>query len=130
MQGQANYFGRYMTEKIPHAIDRYKGETRRLYGVLDKHLATSVSGFLVGDHISIADITTVGWVHFASWTGIDLDEFPHLKAWEQMMLARPGIKRGRDVPKKIDLSGLNQDELEKLAKGTGDWIRNQDNANK
>lgn len=26
------------------------------------------------------------------------DEFPNLKAWEQRMLARPGVEKGRHVP--------------------------------
>jgi glutathione S-transferase len=51
-----------------------------LYGVLDKHLANSKSGFLVGDHISTADITNVSWVIYAGWAGVDIEEFPHLKS--------------------------------------------------
>ena len=35
MMGQANVFFRYLPEKIPVAIDRYQGEVRRLFRVLD-----------------------------------------------------------------------------------------------
>ena len=38
MMGQANVFFRYFPEKIQPAIDRYQGECRRLFGVLDGHL--------------------------------------------------------------------------------------------
>ena len=31
------------------------------------YLANSNSGFPVGDHVSLADITTVGWVVSAGW---------------------------------------------------------------
>src|SRR5204862_3679939 len=55
MQGQANHFMRYAPERIEYGINRYVNEARRLYGVLDAHLAKSESGFLVGDHITIAD---------------------------------------------------------------------------
>ena len=53
MQGQANHFSRYAPEHIEYGINRYVNEVRRLYGVLDKHLAQSKSCYLVCDHVSI-----------------------------------------------------------------------------
>jgi glutathione S-transferase len=103
MQGQSNHFVRYAPEKIKYGMDRYVNETRRLYGVLDKHLQSSKSGFIVGDHISIADITTIGWVIAAGWAGVDIEEFPTLKKWEEMMTAREGVKRGCEVPTKYNI---------------------------
>jgi glutathione S-transferase len=41
MMGQANVFFRYFPEKIQPAIDRYQNEVRRLFEVLDTHLAES-----------------------------------------------------------------------------------------
>jgi glutathione S-transferase len=67
MQGQANHFFRYAPEKIPYGINRYQNETRRLYKVLDKQLAQSKSGFLVGDRLTIADVSHFGWVAAAGW---------------------------------------------------------------
>ncbi|KAJ4527957.1 Glutathione S-transferase 2 [Exophiala dermatitidis] len=124
MQGQANHFFRYAPEKIEYGINRYINETRRLYGVLDKHLQGSKSGFIVGDHISIADITTVGWVIWAGWAGVDLDEFPALKKWEEMMYARPGVKKGCDVPKPLKIKELlkDKDRLDDYAKRASKWI--------
>lgn len=62
MQGQANHFTRYAPEKIEYGINRYQNETRRLYSVLDTHLAKSASGYLVGDRCTIADIAHYGWI--------------------------------------------------------------------
>ena len=62
MQGQANHFKVFAPEKIPYGIKRYTDETRRLYSVLETRLKDNKSGFLVGDHVSIADFSTVGWV--------------------------------------------------------------------
>lgn len=56
----------YAPEKIPYGISRYQNETRRLYSVLDTHLAKSKSGFIVGDRLTIADISCWGWVASAS----------------------------------------------------------------
>jgi hypothetical protein len=39
MMGQANVFTRYFPEEIPSVIDRYRRESRRLFEVLDGHLA-------------------------------------------------------------------------------------------
>lgn len=115
MQGQANHFFRYAPEKIEYGISRYQNETRRLYGVLDKHLATSSSGYLVGDKCTIADIAHWGWVAAAAWAGVDIDEFPHLKAWEDRMLARPAVERGRHVPSPHRIKEMTKEEMEKQA---------------
>lgn len=88
MQGQANHFTRYAPLPMSnHAYSqsRYQNETRRLYRVLDTHLATGDRKFLVGDKCSIADITTWGWVSHAPWAGVDMGEFPALKAWEERL---------------------------------------------
>ncbi len=124
MQGQANHFVRYAPEKIPYAMDRYVNETRRLYGVLDTRLRDSPSGFLVGDHISIADIASIGWVIYAGWAGVDIDEFPHLKEWEEMMTARPAVKRGCDVPKPLTIKERLADKakLDEYTKKASQWI--------
>jgi glutathione S-transferase len=56
----------YAPEKIPYGISRYQNETRRLYRVLDMALGKSKSGFIVGDRLTIADISCWGWVASAS----------------------------------------------------------------
>src|SRR3546814_9519066 len=56
MMGQANVFYRYLPEKIPTAIDRYRNECRRLFAVLDTRLADVE--WLAGAEYSIADIAT------------------------------------------------------------------------
>ena len=40
MLGQHGHFKLYAPEKIPYAIDRYRREAERLFGVLDRQLAT------------------------------------------------------------------------------------------
>jgi GST-like protein len=95
MMGQANVFFRYFPEKIQPAIDRYQGEVRRLFGVLDGRLATHE--YLAGDY-SIADIAHWAWVRTHKWSGVDLDGLPHLQRWVDRLAARPACQRGIDVP--------------------------------
>lgn len=52
MQGQANHFVRYATEKIEYAQNRYVNETYRLYGVLDGRLKDNE--WLAADEYTIA----------------------------------------------------------------------------
>jgi len=125
MQGQANHFFRYAPEKIPYGISRYQNETRRLYSVLDKHLSTSTSGYLVGDRCTIADIAHWGWVAAAGWAGVDIDEFPHLKKWEERMVERPGVERGRHVPTPHRMKEMlaDREAVERSAKAGAEWIQ-------
>ncbi|KAK5046558.1 hypothetical protein LTR16_011249, partial [Cryomyces antarcticus] len=38
-QGQLNHFGKFAKDKIPYAIERFKNETLRVYGVLEIRLS-------------------------------------------------------------------------------------------
>jgi len=62
MQGQALVFIRNVPERLPYVIDRYVHETKRLYQVLERRLATEE--YLAGDY-SIADIAFWPWVYCA-----------------------------------------------------------------
>jgi GST-like protein len=102
MMGQANVFFRYFPEKIPAVIDRYQGETKRLFRVLDDQLKGHE--YLAGDY-SIADIANWAWVRTHRWSGVELDDLPHLKRWRDTIRARPAVQRGIEAPpSKIDLT--------------------------
>ncbi|KAK7724941.1 Glutathione S-transferase 2 [Diaporthe eres] len=116
----------YAPEKIPYGISRYQNETRRLYRVLDTALEKSKSGFLVGDRLTIADISCWGWVASAKWSGIDINEYPNLKKWLYKLLERPGFEKGRNVPtehKAFKMAELSEEELDKLAAGPRAWVQ-------
>ncbi len=98
MMGQANVFFRYLPEKIQVAIDRYQGEVRRLFGVLDTRLADHE--YLAGDY-SIADIANWAWVRTYRWSGVDTSEFEHLTRWKALLASRPACQRGIDVPPRL-----------------------------
>ena len=91
MMGQANVFFRYFPEKIQPAIDRYQGECKRLFRVLDGHLKDNE--YLAGDY-SIADIANWAWVRTHHWSGVSVDEFPHLQRWLALIRARPAAQQG------------------------------------
>jgi len=91
MAGQTNHFRRYAPEKIEYAINRYTNEVRRLYGIMNKRLATR--DYLAGEY-SIADIACVGWSRGWERQGQDIAELPHFKRWLDRVTARPAVQRG------------------------------------
>lgn len=91
MMGQANVFTRYFPEHLPAAIERYRRECRRLFEVLDEHLANQE--YLAGDY-SIADIANWSWVHTHEWPGIDVAGLDNLQRWIDAIAARPSVQRG------------------------------------
>jgi glutathione S-transferase/GST-like protein len=118
MMGQANVFFRYLPEKIPLAIARYQGEVRRLFGVLDVHLARHE--YLAGDY-SIADIAHWPWIYSHGWSGVSLDDFSHLRRWLEQIRSRPAVMRGLQRPPltmKLDVdSAENQTAAEQFVAG-------------
>src|SRR5690606_10157572 len=90
MAGQNHHFNTYATEKIPYAIDRYVRETARLYSVLNHHLAGR--DFIVGDY-SIADMACYPWIVSHERQEQDLNDYPNLKRWFEMIQARPATQR-------------------------------------
>ena len=101
MMGQANVFFRYFPEKLQPAIDRYQNEGRRLFEVLDTHLADNE--FLAGDY-SIADMANWAWVRTHNWSGITIEGLTNLSRWMGAISERPGAQRGVKVP--IDIAEL------------------------
>lgn len=90
MLGQNHHFSHYAPEKIPYAIDRYAREARRLYGVLDRLLATR--DFMAGAY-SIADMATYPWALMHERQGVPAGEIPHVRAWIDRIAARPATQR-------------------------------------
>ncbi|PQA86952.1 glutathione binding-like protein [Hyphococcus luteus] len=89
MAGQAHHFIHYMKDKIPYAVERFSKETNRLYGVMDKRLADR--DFLAGDY-SIADMAAFPWARRHDWQGVDLDDYPNVKAWFDRIEARDAVR--------------------------------------
>jgi GST-like protein len=95
MLGQAHHFLGYAPEKIEYAMNRYKNEANRLYGVVDRRLRESK--YLACDEYTIADMATVPWLRAPERQGVNIDEYPTLKRWRDAILERPAVKRALQV---------------------------------
>jgi GST-like protein len=95
MLGQAHHFLGYAPEKIPYAMNRYKNEANRLYGVIDRRLRESK--YIACDEYTIADMAIVPWLRFPERQGVEIDEYPTLKKWRDAILERPAVQRALKV---------------------------------
>ena len=99
MLGQAHHF-RGAKEPNEYGIERYTKEAHRLYGVLDGRLADNE--YLAGDEYSIADIATLPWAHRHPRHATDLNDYPNVKRWYDMLWERPAVQKGMPT-----LGGIN-----------------------
>ncbi len=106
MAGQNHHFAQYAPEPIPYAIDRYVNETNRLYGVLDRRLATRE--FVAGAY-SIADMAIYPWIVPHERQRQNLAEFPHVRRWFETIAARPAVVRAYELAKAINRSPSGTD---------------------
>lgn len=84
------------------------GETERLVGVLN----TALEGkeYLVGNKYSIADIASYGWVDMLNFSGVEIDDFPNVKAWWERISARPAVQKGAAIPSKSPFGNAAYDQ--------------------
>lgn len=98
MKGQFHWFSYFAPQKDEFAIERYHKETIRLLGVLEERLARNKTGYLVGDHLSIADIASFPWLNFRRLP--ELENFPRICQWLDKIDEIPEVKIGSNIPER------------------------------
>ena len=105
MFGQLGFFhkfaGKDYEDKRPR--DRYAAESRRLLGVLDRHLADRA--WIMGDDYTIADIATFPWVRnlvgfYGAGELVRFSDFQNVRRVLDVFVTRPAVVRGLDIPKR------------------------------
>ena len=90
--GQVHHFIALENEQDRrYGLERFMKETRRLYAVMDLRLSTRQ---YFADSLSIADFAILGWAWRHPRHKVDLADFPNVKRWYEMMMARPAVRRG------------------------------------
>lgn len=96
MFGQCHHFTKYNPGIAQYAEDRYRNETKRLYGVMNERLGKSP--YLACNEYTIADMSVWPWVARFDWQTVDLNDFPNVRRWYLEILDRPATRRGWNVP--------------------------------
>lgn len=103
MFGQLGFFhkfaGKEYEDKRPR--DRYVAESRRLLGVLDKHL--DGKDWIMGSDYSIADIAVFPWVRnligfYEAGDLVGFGDFAHVRRVLEVFVARPAVQKGLLIP--------------------------------
>lgn len=95
---QLHWFNRRPGPPVEAAVDRYAAEARRLYGILERRLASSP--WVGGAEYGIADIAAHPWVARHEWQRITLAAYPHVQRWFDTVAERPAVRRGYAVPQR------------------------------
>ena len=111
--GQYNHFKR-MDPGNAYAIKRFGDEAHRLYRVLNGQLEGQ--NWVAGDY-SIADMSLFGWVRSPEARGVDIAEFPNVKAWIDRMAARPAVQKGVALKAPPDDKPASEQEQRKILYG-------------
>ena len=93
------FAGKDFEDKRPR--DRYVAESRRLLGVLDRHLEGKI--WMLGDEYSIADIAMFPWVRnlvefYGAGELVGIADFHHLNRVVAAFVARPAVQAGLAIP--------------------------------
>ena len=103
MFGQLGFFhkfaGKDFEDKRPR--DRYVAESKRLLGVLDKHLVGRE--WIMGADYTIADIAVFPWIRnlvgfYEAGELVGFDDFAEVKRVLAAFVARPAVVRGLAIP--------------------------------
>ena len=91
--GQAVHFKHYAPEQLAYAINRYRFEAKRHYGIVDERLAKH--RYMIGDSYTIVDMALWGWARLIPFVLGDevLTTLPHLKRLVDEIGARPAAVR-------------------------------------
>jgi GSH-dependent disulfide-bond oxidoreductase len=91
--GQVHHFAALEAEADRrYGLARFKAETERLYGVMDRRLAQCE--YFAGAELSIADFAILGWAWRHARHQVDLAQFVNVQRWYQALMARPAVMRG------------------------------------
>jgi len=98
MLGQHGHFKLYAKDALPYAIERYRKEAERLYGVLDRRLE---GRDCIAGAYSIADMACWPWIVTHKAQEIDLAAFPNVRRWYDALKQRPALRRGYELGKEL-----------------------------
>lgn len=87
-------FGLQKVGETP-VVEFLRGRALAAFAIVEQHLADR--DFLLGDRLTIADLSLAGYIFYDEPTGIDRRQFPHIQGWADRIAAQPGWKHPYDL---------------------------------
>lgn len=97
MVGPRRFIANFLAEeKRPEgAIPFMQGRLKNAYSILNAHLEGR--DWIVGDAVTIADLSCCGYLYYPEPFGFDRKDWPHIDAWLDRIAALPGWKHPYDL---------------------------------
>ena len=97
MVGPRRFIANFLAEeKRPEgAIPFMQGRLKNAYSILNAHLEGR--DWIVGDALTIADLSCCGYLYYPEPFGFDRKDWPHIDAWLDRIAALPGWKHPYDL---------------------------------
>lgn len=108
MTGQYGHFHVYAPNESPYAMKRYRNESHRLLGVLDRQLQGKE--FIIGDEYTIADMACYPWINPYSEASLDMKSFPEVRRWHAAIARRPATQRAYKCGESLHRGGPMSDQ--------------------
>ena len=103
MSGQLGFFHKFAGKEFEdrRPFERYRAETQRLFGVLDKRLEGRT--FIMGDDYTIADMASWPWIRavegfYEAGELVGLTDMKNLTRWLETCASRPASEKAVNTP--------------------------------
>ena len=80
----------FTTDTDPAVLKVFRTRAETAWGILNGHLKDR--DYVVGDRLSIADLSLCGYLFFQDEIGVDWNDYPHLRDWLERIRAEPRWK--------------------------------------
>jgi len=85
----------YTANPNPVIVEEFRKRAESSWKILDTQL--SGTRYLVGDRLTIADISACGYLFFDDELGVDWNQYPNVRDWLQRIRSEPGWKHPYDL---------------------------------
>jgi glutathione S-transferase len=95
--GQTRFLMNFLPpQKRPEAVIAFNiARLKSSYATLNDHLSNA--DWVVGDQVTIADLSCAGYLYYPEPFGFDRKEWPHIDRWLDQIAALPGWKAPYDM---------------------------------